>query len=338
MDTSDSQKAVANADLPRRMPWSVRTASIIADSYCAIAAIAIVAIAVYKRVPGTLAILVPLLLMFGACRDLHRGHRWTLRFFRAIGAIFAVPLIADVVDGRFAPHCIEHFVLLPMIVVPVLLYFPPSRQWWRPEGRFKWISCPMHGFFTVFLVFGVLFAHHDCVGPRARAIGKMQSEARGLFRLLSENPNAKEELVRAKSSTDFVNRLIAADVAAGRKPDGLLTSALVDGVCQWCFAVDVSENVADGIPVVFSANIDLADLPTEWDEKSGSRWIPANGRKRTDCDDYCFIMHKEGAAQYQKRKYLTVRNFYNMPTGRIDRTVFYLTPHGKKALGGNLGK
>ena len=339
MEIIDSQKTDANADLPRRMPWSVRAASIIADSYCAIAAIAAIASAIYKKDLRILFFLFPFLLMFGACFDLHRGHRWSLRFFCLVGAICVACSIAAIsfTDKWSVGVTVTISMVLPLIAVPVLLYLPSSRRWWRPEGRFKlrvlWL------FFTAILI--LIFSDiSQCAyyGYKANRRIRKCNEARGLSMLLVEDPNAREELARAKNSTDFVNRLIAADVAAGRKSDRLLMSALVDGVCQWCIAVDVSENVADGFPVVFSANIDPSDLPTEWDEEIGNKNIPCNVANAQDDNDWVFVAYKGVAAIYLKRKYLTARKFYNMPTGRIDRTVFYLTPDGRKALGGNLAK
>ena len=94
----------------------------------------------------------------------------------------------------------------------------------------------------------------------------------------------------------------------------------------------------DDVPVVFPADIDPANLPTEWDEKGGGKEIPSEGQKMENCEDLALVVCKGGNATYRSRKSLIPRNFYNMPTGRINRAVFYLTPHGKKALGGNLAK
>ena len=113
----------------------------------------------------TLGILVPLLFMFAACFELHCGRYWTLRFFSVIGAICTLQFVVLVcaigsegIDGVRIAWLYAIFCILPLIVVPFLLYLPPSRQWWRPEGRLKWLSRIFWLFILIGLILGSISA------------------------------------------------------------------------------------------------------------------------------------------------------------------------------------
>ena len=318
----------------RRMPWSVRAACVIADAYCAAMALVVVWLATVNRNAEWLWILFPLLLMFGGCAELHHGRAWTRRFFALLGAL---GVLAVAVAGKAALAW-----TLPPIVLPSLLYLPSSRSWWFPEGeraglsRIVWMGLPV-----VAILMPVLYdMYWGCsMGHGIASSAAMVARGRQFFLQMVANPETWHENGDAANSTDFVKRLLKAEAARSGDPADTtaaslaLAASLLNGECEWCIAVDVPEDADDAIPVMFSANLDPADIPLQWDYASGQVQLPLNGRKLSKCGNMVVVIRKGGSAQVIKPKYLTPRIFYNAPTGRVSRSVTYLTPDGRAALG-----
>ena len=145
-------------------------------------------------------------------------------------------------------------------------------------------------------------------------------------------PGIAHDLETATNSTDFVNRIVAKSSAMGEGSASDFSAALDGGVCQWCIATNALEDIDDVFPVMFTANIDPADIPLEWDETTGKEWIPLKAAKAQE-GEWVVIVRMGGASQVLRRKYLTASVFYGAPTGRISGTVTYLTPDGRVTLG-----
>lgn len=319
----------------RRMPWSVRAACVIADAYCAAMALVVVWLATVNRNAEWLWILFPLLMMFGGCAELHHGRAWTRRFFALLGAL---GVLAVAVAGKAALVW-----TLPLIVLPFLLYLPSSRSWWFPEGeraglsRIVWMGLPV-----VAILMPVLYKMYwnwSCSMDGIASSAAMAARGRQFFLQMVANPETWHENGAAANSTDFVKRFMkektarigdAADTTAASLA---LAASLLNGECEWCIAVDVPEDADDALPVMFSANLDPADIPLEWDYASGQVQLPLNGRKLSKYGNMVVVIRKGGSAQVIKPKYRTPRIFYNAPTGRVSRSVIYLTPDGRAALG-----
>ena len=326
------------AGRPGRMPWTVRIACVIADGYCALAAATASWFAATRQDAAMLLVLLPLSLMLGGCVDLHRGHKWTRRFFVVVGAICAIGILLivinngwrDAFDGVF-------FWMLPLVVLSTLLCLPSSRAWWRPEGRLAWLSRLIWVLLIPVVLVLIQIAIEIGVGIRGerrrRAFHSVICmQGRNLYVQKCVMPGISHDLEVATNSTDFVNRLVAKSSAKGEGSALDFSTAFVGGVCQWCIAANALEDFDDVFPVMFTANIDPADIPLEWDETSGKERIPLKAFKTLE-GGWAVIVRKGGASQVCRDKYLTTSAFYGAPTGRISGTVTYLTPEGRVTLG-----
>ena len=300
----------------RRMPWSVRAACVIADAYCAAMALVVVWLATVNRNAQWLWILFPLLLMFGGCVELHHGRAWTRRFFALLGAL---GVLAVAVGTTFIVWAARH------------------ENGWAILGTslIVWMGLPV-----VAILMQVLYdMYWSCSIDGIASSAAMAARGRQFFLQMVANPETWHENGDAANSTDFVKRFMKEETArsgdaADATADSLaLVASLLNGECEWCIAVDVPEDADDAIPVMFSANLDPADIPLQWDYASGQVQLPLNGRKLSKCGNMVVVIRKGGSAQVIKPKYLTPRIFYNAPTGRVSRSVTYLTPDGRAALG-----
>ena len=334
------EQAIAETDgtgRPGRMPWTICIACVIADAYCALAAATALWLAASRRDAAMLLVLLPISLMLGGCVDLHRGHKWTRGFFVVAGSICVIViLLLAINNGWRDTFGVEFFWMLPLVVLSTLLCLPSSRAWWRPDGRLVWLSRLIWVLIIPVAFVLVLIAMEVCAGIRSehrrtRSI-VMCRQGRNLHGQMFAMPVISHDLESATNSTDFVNRLVAKSSATGEGSASDFSEALVGGVCQWCIAANALEDIDDVFPVMFTANIDPADIPLEWDETSGKERIPLKAFKTLE-GEWAVIVRKGGASQVLRRKYLTASVFYGAPTGRISGTVTYLTPDGRVTLG-----
>ena len=333
------EQAIAETDgtgRPGRMPWTICIACVIADVYCALAAATVSWFAATRQDAAMLLVLLPLSLMLGGCVDLHRGHKWTRRILVVVGASCAIGLLLIVINNRWRDAFDGVFFwMLPLVVLSTLLCLPSSRAWWRPEGRLAWLSRLIWVLIIPVVLVLMQIAIEIGVGirgehMRTRGLG-MGMQGRNIHQTFVM-PGISHDLESATNSTDFVNRLVAKSSATGEGSASDFSEALVGGVCQWCIAVNALEDIDDVFPVMFTANIDPADIPLEWDETSGKERIPLKAFKTLE-GEWAVIVRKGGASQVLRRKYLTASVFYGAPTGRISGTVTYLTPDGRVTLG-----
>ncbi|MBQ7188166.1 MAG: hypothetical protein IJR99_01990, partial [Kiritimatiellae bacterium] len=97
----------------------------------------------------------------------------------------------------------------------------------------------------------------------------------------------------------------------------------------WSIGTDITDECADGIPVIVSANLDCSKLRRQWDGKTDADAVipllDVPPLRKTGA----VVVYKNGVSRFITAGGLTLRKIYGGPVESEKSIAAYLTPHGK---------
>ena len=270
---------------------------------------------------------------------LYGRRKWVRIPYLLIGLMIAILLSAS---GPFPPlpgmpnNCFAA-LLWGVTAIPIaLLHLPSANRWFSafPRRERLGVGCCA---LVVLAIVGMMACIGDVTAESTRKndaalMSVTAMRGRNVFRLLMKNEVMREDgasgvdVATCTNSCELVEELCA----CFENETGLAAWGK-----EWSFAVNVPPDAPDTFPVMITANVDPAELPSEWDGETDKDKLlelkPLEGVEPLRFGNRAIVVvRKGGASQVVKRKSMTLGTIFGDKPFKFGKDTYFLTPVGRR--------